>query len=127
MAIVVDEYGSTTGMITLENILEELVGQIQDEFDQEKPMMLRTSENTWEVTGALPLHDLEQILGETLHEEGVNTVSGWVTQKLGGFAKPGDTLSVTNCEVRVEEMAGIRVTKLKITKHPEQTPLPDEP
>jgi len=117
---VVDEYGSTTGMITLENILEELVGQIQDEFDTEKPLLIRTSDDTWEVSGTLPVHDLEQIMGESLQSEGISTVSGWVTQRLGGFAKPGDVLSTANSELRVEEMEGIRVGKLKVTKKPEQ-------
>ena len=90
LAIVVDEYGGTLGMVTLENILEELVGQIQDEFDQEKPLLVRTSETTWEVAGALPLHELEELVGEPLQGEGITTVSGWVTRRLGGFPKTGD-------------------------------------
>ena len=89
-AIVVDEYGGTVGMVTLENVLEELVGQIQDEFDQEKPELVRIGENIWEAAGTLPLHELEKIIGETLQEEGVTTASGWVTQRLGGFPKAGD-------------------------------------
>ena len=116
LAIVVDEYGGTLGMVTLENILEELVGQIQDEFDQEKPLLVRTGDNTWEGSGTLPLHELEELVGEPLQEEGITTVSGWVTQRLGGFPKAGDVLAVGNCELRVEEMAGMRVARFKLTK-----------
>ena len=64
LAIVVDEYGGTMGMVTLENILEELVGQIQDEFDQEKPLVVRMGDNTWQGEGNLPLHELEELVGE---------------------------------------------------------------
>jgi CBS domain containing-hemolysin-like protein len=116
LAFVVDEFGGTMGMVTLENILEELVGQIQDEFDQEKPLLARTGENTWEAAGTLPLHELEELVGEPLREEGITTVSGWVTQRLGGFPKVGDVLTVGNCELRVEEMDGMRVARLKLTK-----------
>ncbi len=116
-AIVVDEYGGTIGIATLENVLEELVGQIQDEFDQEKSELTLMSENVWEVAGTLPLHELEKIIGETQLEETVATASGWMTQKLGGFPKAGDALTVGACELRVEEMDGPRVARLKITKH----------
>ena len=116
LAVVVDEYGGTVGLVTLENIVEEIVGQIQDEFDQEQPLLTRASETSWEVAGALPLHALEELVGIPLHAEGVTTTSGWVTHKLGGFPKVGDTVNVGNCDLRVEEMEGPRVARLRVTK-----------
>jgi len=115
-AIVVDEYGGTVGMVTLENILEELVGQIQDEFDQEKPLLVPIGQHGWEVGGGLPLHELEELVGEPLRQEGITTVSGWVTRRLGGFPKAGDTLAVGPYDLRVEAMDGMLVASLKLTK-----------
>jgi magnesium and cobalt exporter, CNNM family len=116
LAIVVDEYGGTIGMVTLENILEELVGQIQDEFDQEKPLLMQKDERTWEVDGALPLHELEELVREPLQAEGISTTSGWVTHRLGGFPKAGDILSVGAYDLRVEETDGTRVGRLQLTR-----------
>jgi CBS domain containing-hemolysin-like protein len=117
-AIVVDEYGGTVGMVTLENVLEELVGEIQDEFDQETPMISRLSEDTWEVLGTLPLHDLEELVGQTIPEEGITTTSGWITHRLGGFPKVGDEVSLASCEFRVLEMDETRVGKLQVRRIP---------
>ncbi|HKS38783.1 MAG TPA: hemolysin family protein [Verrucomicrobiae bacterium] len=116
LAIVVDEYGGTIGMVTLENILEELVGQIQDEFDQEKPLLVQKNEGTWEVDGALPLHELEELVREPLQVEGISTTSGWVTHRLGGFPKAGDILSVGAYDLRVEETDGTRVGRLQLMR-----------
>ena len=114
LAVVVDEYGGTVGLVTLENILEELVGQIQDEFDQEKPMQVKIGEQTWEVLGTLPVHQLEELVGEALAEEGITTTSGWVTHRLGGFPKAGDVVRVGRYELRVEEMDETRVARLHL-------------
>jgi len=122
LAIVVDEFGGTTGMITLENILEELVGQIQDEFDQEKPLLVQINRATWEASGGLPLHELEELVGAPLREEGITTVSGWVTQRLGGFPKVGDVVSIGNYDLRVEQMEGPRVARLQLTNRDQQEP-----
>lgn len=116
MAFVVDEYGGTVGLLTLENILEEIVGQIQDEFDQEKPLLVKQDENTWSVDGTLPLHDLADVIGEPMSEEGVTTASGWVTHRLGGFPKMGDLVRVGGHELRVEEMDGPRVSRLLLKR-----------
>ena len=115
-AIVVDEFGGTVGIVTLENALEALVGQIQDEFDTEKSELVRLGENIWEAAGTLALHELEKIIGTVLHGENTTTASGWVTEKLGGFPKPGDYLSVGDFDLRVEAMDGPRVAKLKVSR-----------
>jgi len=118
LAVVVDEYGGTVGIVTLENVIEELVGQIQDEFDQEKPLLARISDTAWDVAGALPLHELQELVGVPLQGAGVTTTSGWVTQRLGGFPKSGDVVGVGNCELRVEEMEGTLVARLRLTRKP---------
>ncbi len=115
-ALVVDEFGGTVGMVTIENVLEELVGQIQDEFDQEKQLLVKTGEQSWELDGSLPLHELSDLVGEPLQLEGVTTVSGWVTYWRGGFPRVGDLLPCGPCELRVEEMDGMRVSRLKLTR-----------
>lgn len=116
LAIVVDEYGGTSGMVTLENILEELVGQIQDEFDQEKPLAKKTGEQTWDIAGSMPLHQLAELIGEPLAEEGITTTSGLVTQRLGGFPQVGNVLTLGHCQLRVEEIDGTRVARLQLIR-----------
>jgi CBS domain containing-hemolysin-like protein len=118
LAIVVDEYGSTVGMVTLENILEELVGPIQDEFDQEKPLVVRTGEGTWEIDGSLPLHELAELVGQPLREEDVGTASGFVSRRLGGFPKADDTVELPGYVLRVEDTDQLRVTRLRVTRRP---------
>jgi CBS domain containing-hemolysin-like protein len=118
-AIVVDEYGGTVGMVTLENVLEELVGQIQDEFDQENPLVLRHGKDCWEIDGALPLHELADLVGQDLPADGVATTSGWVTQRLGGFPKAGDALTLGAFQLRVERTDGMKVARLMLTRQPD--------
>ena len=115
-AVVVDEFGGTVGIVTLENTIEALVGQIQDEFDTEKSELVHLGENVWEAAGALALRELEKIIGIVPHDENTTTSSGWVTEKLGGFPRAGDLVTVGNFELRVEEMDGPRVGKLKVTR-----------
>jgi len=113
MAMVVDEYGSTIGLVTLENVIEEIVGQIQDEFDQEKPLLLKAGEGLWEIDGALPLHELEELVGETLAEEEITTTSGFVTHRLGGFPREGDVVQLKTFALHVVAMEGLRVARLR--------------
>jgi CBS domain containing-hemolysin-like protein len=115
-AFVVDEFGGTLGIVTLENVMEALVGQIQDEFDAEATQLVRRNENVWEVSGMLPLHDLESLIGPVPHDEGVATASGWVTHRLGGFPKAGDAFAAGDYLLQVEAMDGLRVARLTLTR-----------
>ena len=103
-------------MVTLENILEELVGQIQDEFDQEKPLIEILDADTWILDGALPLHDLANLVNEPFDEEDLITTSGWMTHRLEGFPKSGDTITVGDFELRVESLEGTTIERLRLTR-----------
>lgn len=116
LAIVVDEFGGTVGMVTIEDVLEELVGEIQDEFDQETPQLKQLDDETWEASGMLPVHELEDWVGESVLEEGISTISGLLTQRLGGFPKEGDKLEVGEFEIEVTETAGPKVEKVKFSR-----------
>ena len=116
LAMVVDEYGTTVGMITLEDILEELVGEIQDEFDQEQPLVIRHEDGSLDVMGQLPLHDLSEWIGTTIQEEGINTVSGWITQQLGGFPQTGDKVEESGHVMEVVKVDGHLIERLRITR-----------
>ena len=95
-------------MVTLETVLEELVGQIQDEFDHEKPRLVPRGEGVWELEGSLPLFELSELVGEPLDDTDVTTVSGWVTQQMGGFPRRGGRLEVAGHEPIVEDLDGLR-------------------
>jgi CBS domain containing-hemolysin-like protein len=120
LSIVVDEYGGTLGLVTLENVLEELVGQIQDEFDQEKPLIEKAGEE-WKIDGTLPLHELQELIGTSLEDEqseDISTTSGLVTQRLGGFPKAGDTLTFGTFKLTVDQMDGPKVARLTLRRIP---------
>ncbi len=115
-AVVVDEFGGTVGVVTLENVIEAVVGQIQDEFDAEATQFVRKTDDVWEVAGTLALHDLEKIIGVVPHDDNTTTASGWVTEKLGGFPRLGEVTTFGKFELRVEAMDGTRVAKLKVSR-----------
>ncbi|KAB2667598.1 MAG: HlyC/CorC family transporter [Verrucomicrobia bacterium] len=115
-SMVVDEFGGTLGLVTLENVLEELVGQIQDEFDHESPRVARRAEGLWEIDGSLPLFELAELVGEPIVAEDVTTVSGWVTQQLGGFPRRGGRVAVAGHELVVEDIEGLRVSRLVLRR-----------
>ena len=120
MAVVVDEYGGTAGIVTLEDVLEELVGEIQDEFDREPPKIQKTAEGQV-VDGLLQVVEVNEALGLGLEESDARTMGGYVTEELGRIARVGDRVTVNGREFRVVEMKGRRVAKVLVARGPVET------
>jgi len=112
LAIVVDEYGGTVGMVTLENVLEEIVGDIQDEFDTEKAEFRRINESEFSVDGAVGLYELRDLAGLELESADVSTIGGYVTHLLGHLPKQGEHVRIENYLVTISQTDGRRVGQL---------------
>jgi CBS domain containing-hemolysin-like protein len=120
LALVVDEYGGIVGLLTLENILEELVGQIQDEFDQEKPEIVQEKGNVYRVSGTMLVVDLEDALAVELSERDEDTVGGVVLSELGRPPKNGDTVEVGEVRFEVLDSGRRRINTLLVTVTPQK-------
>ena len=116
LAIVVDEYGGTVGMVTLENVLEELVGEIQDEFDTEKAEFRPINNNEFSVDGAVGLYELEDMADLALESADVSTIGGYVTHLLGHLPKEGEQVQIENYRVTITQTDGRRVGQLHFRK-----------
>lgn len=112
LAVVVDEYGGTVGMVTMENVLEELVGDIQDEFDTEKEEFQKINENEFTVDGGLGLYELRDMAGLELDSADVSTIGGYVTHLLGHLPKQGEHVAIENYTVTVAQADNRRVRQL---------------
>ena len=122
IAVVIDEFGGTSGLITLEDVLEEIIGDVQDEFDEDTEADIKeVAENTYIVNAMLRIDELVKFfdLRESLFEEDdVDTIAGLVVKLLGRIANVGDSVSFNGLTFTVMEIDGARITKLKIYKEP---------
>lgn len=118
MAIVTDEYGGTSGLVTLEDVIEEIVGEIQDEYDRESPLATRVDDKTIIANGKLPIYDLNEMLGYQLIEESdaFDTLGGLVLNRLGVVPRRGDHFDEKDYGFTVEEVIGRKITRVKIVK-----------
>src|SRR5437660_4903949 len=116
LALVVDEFGGTVGIVTLENVLEELVGDIQDEFDFEKEEFRKINANEFSVDGALGLYELNELAKLDLESADVSTIGGYVTHLLGHLPKQGEQVKIGDYIVTVSQSDGRRVNQLHFKK-----------
>lgn len=118
MAVAVDEYGGTAGLITLENILEELVGEIRDEFDVETQMVQKVNDEEFLVDGTMPLHDFARMFDVEPESKDVVTLSGYVIQLIGRVPEKGATLHMGRWMVTVETTERKKVKTIRLKKLP---------
>ena len=119
IAIVLDEYGGTAGLVTIEDLLEEIVGEIQDEYDVEEPMVERLSDHEARIDGRADVDELLEIFDLDLKLEDAeeyDTVGGLVYHRIGGVPSPGDTIEVDGLRLTVESTDGRRVGKVLVAR-----------
>jgi CBS domain containing-hemolysin-like protein len=121
VALVVDEYGGTAGVVTLEDILEELVGDIEDEFDAAGHTVRRVGAGRHLVKGSLRVDRVPALFGEELPEGEYETVAGFVLDQLGHIPEPGEVVVNGRLELTVTRVEAVRIVEVAIRR------LPDEP
>lgn len=125
MGIVVDEFGGTEGLVTVEDIMEEIIGEIQDEHDEEEPLIVQQDENTWLVDGKINIEDLAESLGlKTVEDEGYETLGGFIFTHFGRLPLPGESFDYDGFRFLITKLARRRILKVRIGKliPPEQQP-----
>ncbi len=117
LAIVVDEYGGTAGLVTLEDILEELVGEIADEYDEPERLIQRLDAHTFRVAGKLPIEELNAATGLSIANTTYDTVGGWVLDLFGRVPRRAERTSTPEFTVTVEKVERTRVVEVLVTVH----------
>jgi CBS domain containing-hemolysin-like protein len=114
MAIVIDEWGSVEGLITIEDVLEEIVGEIQDEFDEDEAAIEPLGDGSFAVDGRIPITDVNERFGLDLPHEDFDTIGGYVLGALGRPPEPGDKVDAGGATLRVKSVDGPRVSMLTL-------------
>jgi CBS domain containing-hemolysin-like protein len=129
MAVVVDEYGGTSGIVTIEDILEEIVGEIQDEFDEEESPIQKTGHETWVVDATIDPEDLEGELGFEWpwEKEEFDSLAGFLLDRLGDLPKPGEVVESEGLKFTILEADERRIHKVRLEKNPPLETVPEKP
>lgn len=126
LAIVVDEYGGTAGMVTIEDIIEEIVGEIQDEFDEERPFIEKRGDRLYSVDGRMLLTELDDILQVKIDAENIDTVGGWLATRVDTPPRVGQKTTFGVNAFFVEEVENIRIIRVLVKIGTELSEEPDE-
>jgi CBS domain containing-hemolysin-like protein len=118
MAVVIDEWGSFEGIVTMEDIVEEIVGEIRDEFDEEEPHVERVEGGSYTVDGRIPIGTVNEVVGSDFKSEDFDTIGGLVLGQLGRAPEVGDEVHLHGHILRVEEANGPRVARVSVKKEP---------
>jgi CBS domain containing-hemolysin-like protein len=122
MAIVVDEYGGTAGLVTLEDLLEEIVGEIVDEYDNEEPTVQRLADGSMRVSARMAIDEVNELIDGTLPEGDWDTVGGLVYSALGHVPVEGETVEVDGHSLTAERVQGRRISRVRVTAHTVSAP-----
>jgi CBS domain containing-hemolysin-like protein len=126
IALVTDEYGSVVGLITLEDLLEELVGEITDEYDTEEPELEQVADDVFRVDGKLSIDEVNELLDVELPDEEWDTVGGLMLGLLGSIPDEGEEVSFQNLRFTAERVDGRRISKVLITREEQPEPTTEE-
>ena len=122
MAIVIDEWGSFEGLFTLEDIIEEIVGEIRDEFDEEEPAIRKLPDGSYSIDGRIPIGVVNDALGSEFESEDFDTIGGLVLGHLGRAPEVGDEVRLDGYLLRVDEVEGPRIAQVVARELPEEEP-----
>jgi CBS domain containing-hemolysin-like protein len=124
IAIVLDEYGGTAGLVTLEDLLEEIVGEVSDPFDEPTPEIQRLADGSVIIDGMTLIEEVNEELGLHLQDENYDTIAGFMLGGLGRIPRVGDTIERDGVCLRVEIMDGLRISSLALLPPSPSTPTP---
>ena len=115
-ALVYDEHGSVTGIVSLEDLLEELVGEIADEYDREEPEVLELGDGIYRVSGKASIDDVNELLRTELPDEEWDTVAGLMLDLLGRMPEKGEEVSFRGLNLKADKIQGRRIASVLITR-----------
>ncbi|MEM9656546.1 MAG: hemolysin family protein, partial [Actinomycetota bacterium] len=124
IAVVVDEHGGTAGILTLEDVLEEIVGEVDDEYDESTSLTIGVAPGIFLLAGTLHPDEVEEACGLVVPEGEYETLAGFILVELGRIPKVGDGLTFEGWRIRVAEMDGLRIASLRVTAPPDETEVP---